>query len=336
MIIGRIIKADELTMTLTDIDFKLILDMYDCDYEILESYYSLYNFLPIQFIKFILQKYVNKTKFKGVEGKELEYMKEKNKFNSLYGMSVTNTIRNEVIFENNEWKEKELTNNEIIKALEEEKKKSFLSFSYGVWVTAYARNNLLQNVRLLDEYVIYCDTDSLKLSQGYDKNVIENYNRKVMEKIEKVSKLLDIDISNFAPEDIKHKKRMLGLFEKDSHYDKFITQGAKKYAFEINGEIGITVAGVPKSGARQLTKLEDFKDNLVFEFKNTNKNLLFYVEDMEEIGMTDYQGNVCLVDEKSGCCLLPTTYVLGKSNDYVELISDNSSNRAIFKERRKK
>ena len=38
--------------------------------------------------------------------------------------------------------------------LEKEKKKSFLSFAYGVWVTAYARNNLLRNVLKLDKYVV--------------------------------------------------------------------------------------------------------------------------------------------------------------------------------------
>lgn len=125
---------------------------------------------------------------------------------------------------------------------------------------------------------------------------------------------------------------MLGLFDADVHYDKFITQGAKKYAFEIDGKIGITVAGVPKKGAKQLKSLEDFKDDLVFEFENTNKNFLFYCEDMKEVKIKDYEGNVYNVNEKSGCCLLPNTYKLGKSLEYAELISDKSSKRSIYKE----
>lgn len=330
---GRIIQADEIEIVLTDIDFKLILDMYDCTYEITESYFSFYNYLPIQYIKFILKKYVNKTKFKGVEGKELEYMKEKNRFNSLYGMTVTNTIRDRVEYDDaNGWEEIPLTNEEIVSSLEEEKKKAFLSFAYGVWVTAYARNNLLKNVIKLDEYVIYCDTDSMKLCPGYDKKVIEDYNDFVKRKIEFVSKKLDIDIENFAPLDTKGKKRMLGVFDADEHYDRFITQGAKKYAFEIDGKIGITVAGVPKTGAKQLKKLEDFKDDLVFEFENTNKNLLFYCEDMKEVVLKDYQGKEYKVNNKSGCCLLPNTYKLGKSLEYAELISEKSSKRSIYKE----
>lgn len=330
---GRIIQADEIEIVLTDIDFKLILDMYDCTYEITESYFSFYNYLPIQYIKFILKKYVNKTKFKGVEGKELEYMKEKNRFNSLYGMTVTNTIRDKVEYDDVKgWEEIPLTNEEIVSSLQEEKKKAFLSFAYGVWVTAYARNNLLKNVIKLDEYVIYCDTDSMKLCPGYDKKVIEDYNDFVKRKIEFVSKKLDIDIENFAPLDTKGKKRMLGVFDADEHYDRFITQGAKKYAFEIDGKIGITVAGVPKTGAKQLKKLEDFKDDLVFEFENTNKNLLFYCEDMKEVVLKDYQGKEYKVNDKSGCCLLPNTYKLGKSLEYAELISEKSSKRSIYKE----
>ena len=307
--------------------------MYDCTYEITESYFSFYNYLPIQYIKFILKKYVNKTKFKGVEGKELEYMKEKNRFNSLYGMTVTNTIRDRVEYDDAKgWEEIPLTNEEIVSSLEEEKKKAFLSFAYGVWVTAYARNNLLKNVIKLDEYVIYCDTDSMKLCPGYDKKVIEDYNDFVKRKIEFVSKKLDIDIENFAPLDTKGKKRMLGVFDADEHYDRFITQGVKKYAFEIDGKIGITVAGVPKTGAKQLKKLEDFKDDLVFEFENTNKNLLFYCEDMKEVVIKDYLGKEYKVNDKSGCCLLPNTYKLGKSLEYAELISEKSSKRSIYKE----
>ena len=57
------------------------------------------------------------------------------KFNSIYGMCVTNEIRDDVIFDNEEWKEKELTNVEITEKLNEQKETAFLSYSYGVWVT---------------------------------------------------------------------------------------------------------------------------------------------------------------------------------------------------------
>lgn len=350
---GRIISADEFEITLTDIDFYFILDTYKCKYEIKEIYYANYNYLPKQFIDFILDKYVIKTEYKDVDGKEIEYNREKAKFNALYGMSVTNTIRDEVIYDNNDgWSERKLTNEEIEESLYSEKKQSFLSFAYGVWVTAYARNNLLRNVIKLDEYVVYCDTDSIKLKYGYDKNIIDEYNNHVKKRIEHVSKTLEIDIKRYAPCDVKGVSHMLGVFDKDAHYEKFITQGAKKYAYEylkdenkikkddnvidiFNGKarvIGITVSGVPKRGAKALKKLSDFKDDFVFDFKDTNKNLLIYCEDMKPCNLIDYKGESYIVNDKSGCCIIPTTYVLGKALEYANLITDESSKRAIYKE----
>lgn len=351
---GRIIQAEKITMTLTDIDFYFLLDTYKYDsYEIKESYYSVYDYLPKQFIEFVLEKYVNKTKYKNVEGMEVEYAKEKNKFNALYGMSVTNMIRDEVIYDNElDWSERELDNAEIIEKLNEEKKKAFLSFAYGVWVTAYARSNLLKNVIQLDDKVVYCDTDSMKLKEGYDKSVIENYNNFVIKKLKHVSKILDIPFEKISPKDSKGERHTLGVFDNDGKYDEFITQGAKKYAYtkwidkekikedtnvqEIKGNkakvLEITVAGVPKSGALGLKNLSEFKDNFVFDFKYTNKNLLMYCENQENCNIIDYQGNEYTVKDKSGCCIVPTTYVLGKALEYADLISDNSSKRAKYKE----
>ena len=345
---GRIIKADSFEMYLTDVDFYLYLESYEFDYEIIEAYYSVYNYLPLKYINFILDKYVIKTEYKNVEGKEIEYNLEKQKFNALYGMTVTNNIKDEVVFENNIWSEIELTNDEIEEKLKDEEKKGFLSFAYGVWVTAWSRKNLLMNVIKLDKYVVYCDTDSIKLVQGYDKSILEHYNETVKNRINFVSKKLGIDISRFAPKDKKGNTHMLGLFEyekeeyQDYSYKEFITQGAKKYAVkeqvlnkdtkELEEKIKITVAGVPKSGAKALKDLKDFKDGLIFRFKDTNKNLLVYADNQEEFILTDYLGNKQKVKDKSGCCLLPNSYTLGKALDYAYLISDDSSKRSIYKE----
>ena len=265
-------------------------------------------------------------------------------------MSVTNTIRDNVVFDNEfkTWSEVELTNDEIIEKLKYEKKKAFLSFAYGVWVTAYARNNLIRRIIDLDEYVLYADTDSIKLKQGYDINVINDYNDSVKKRIEFVANILHIDMTRYAPEDIHGESHMLGLFESETKkhqvytYNEFITQGAKKYAYissdlnkktgEIKDKLHITVAGVPKDGAKALKSLNDFKDDFVFDFEYTNKNLLFYTEKQDKFEFIDYLGFKYTVSDKSGCCLLPTTYELSKSLDYVNLISDNSSKRARYKE----
>lgn len=275
---GRVISAQELEIVLTDVDFKFLSEVYKYDeVEIQESYFARYDYLPKQFIEFILKKYVNKTEYKNVEGKEVEYMLEKNKFNSLYGMSVTNNIKDSVLFDNEKgWSEEKLSNDEIIGLLEKEQKQAFLSFAYGVWVTAWARYNLLKNLVKLDKKVIYADTDSLKLEDGFDKKIIDNYNKEVIEKIKKVSSELKIDINKFKPKDTKGIEHCLGLFDNDGEYEEFITQGAKKYAYTkwkkldkvkdkdnvIKKEnkkslvLEITVAGVPKSRCKRIKKFK--------------------------------------------------------------------------------
>lgn len=202
---------------------------YTGNYEILESYFARYDYLPKEFIEFILEKYVLKTQYKNVDGKEVEYAIEKSKFNSLYGMTVTNNIKDTVIFDNElGWSEIQLKNEEILASLEKEQKQGFLSFSWGVWVTAWARNNLLENLIKLDKFVVYADTDSLKLKDGFDINIIENYNKQVNEKIKQASQDLKIDIEKFQPKDTKGIKRTLGVFDNDGQYTQFITQRCKK------------------------------------------------------------------------------------------------------------
>ena len=336
---GRIISAKEIEIALTDVDLRLINDTYNYDsYEILEAHYAMYRYLPLPFINFILDKYVAKTELKNVKGKEVEYQKEKNKFNSLYGMTVTNLIRDEVSYDNiHGWGERELTNDNIFDKLIEEKNKSFLSFAWGVWVTAYARDNLLRRVMDLDEKVVYCDTDSIKILPGYDKKVFEDYNSSVIAKIKHVANELKIPFERFGPYDIKGNQHILGLFEfetvnnRDHTYDEFITQGAKKYAVKRDGEIEITVSGVPKKGARCLTSLNQFRDNLVFDFKYTNKNMVIYNDIQKPFDLLDYTGIKYKVDDPTGVCLVPTTYELSKSLEYANLLTDNSSKRALFK-----
>lgn len=335
---GRLVSADYIILTITEVDLDVITKSYKYEsYEILECYYSYKKYLPRKFINFILDKYVLKTKYKNDPEHELEYAKEKSLFNSLYGMCVTNTIRDEVDFKNDEWIEIPLNNSDILDKLLKEEKDGFLSFAWGVWCTAYARRNLLNNIMKLDEYCIYSDTDSLKLKSGYDIRVIEEYNKEALKRIKEASKELNIPIEKFSPKDIKGVEHPLGVFDNDGNYLEFITQGAKKYAYKYIKKdkvcIGITVSGVPKCGNVCLKgDLNNFRDGLVFDYRNTNKNTVLKCEEQKSVVLEDYRGNKYQVSDKSGFCMLPTTYLLGKAEEYFNYISENSSDRAIFKE----
>ena len=165
-------------------------------------------------------------------GKEVEYALEKAKFNSLYGMSVTNNIKDEVEYDNDiGWMEVPISNDKIIEKLNDEKKKAFLSFSYGVWVTAYARNNLLRNLIQVDEFCVYSDTDSLKLKKGYDRSVIDKYNESVIKRIKRVSEELNIPIEKFAPKDKDGETHMLGLFDFERNICRILYTRSKEVCY---------------------------------------------------------------------------------------------------------
>jgi len=161
-------------------------------------------------------------------------------------------------------------------------------------------------------------------------------------KLKKISKTLGINFSRYAPEDIKGKSHLLGLFEKEETskinkeftYQEFVTQGSKKYAYRtMDGEIKITVSGVPKRGAIALKNdISNFKDNLIFKSEDTGKKILMYNDFQEDIYVTDYQGNEDLIHEPSGVAIVPATYELNKSYEYTEFLNDNSEARAIYKE----
>lgn len=73
--------------------------------------------------------------------------------------------------------------------------------------------------------------------------------------------------------------------------------------------------------------INNFKDDLVFKYETTHKNIIAYNDEQEPFYI-----NGELINQKYGICILPTTYVLGKSDEYAEFLEDNYSQRAKFKE----
>lgn len=100
---------------------------------------------------------------------------------------------------------------------------------------------------------MYCDTDSVKFIGNVD---FTELNAEIQATSEKHGAYAD------DPQGVRH---YLGVYEHDATYKRFIQLGAKRYAYEDeNGKLHITIAGVSKSGAAELGKLENFKDGFVF------------------------------------------------------------------------
>lgn len=300
---GRVLYADTVEIALTNIDYEIIKNQYDYDeLYVSEFYFSRKDYLPEELRNVILNEYFyKKCLLKNVESKEYEYMKSKNKLNGIYGMSVTDMLHSTFNFneENGEYEEEENTDLESFYT----NRNNFLSYQWGVFVTAYARRNLQRAIDIVGLDTIYVDTDSVKFVGNHDVD-FEKINNSIIEH--------NKNLHNKHYVTINDKIMYLGLFEKEPGYDKFITMGAKKYAFEKNGKIGVTVSGLNKKlGANELVEkggLEFFKEGEIFH--NSGRTVAQY--NNECIHTINVKGDV--IETASNIAIIPTTYTLGMTD----------------------
>lgn len=309
---GRILHADFLTISMTNIDFDIIKEQYEYDELAVEEFhYSRKGLLPKELRDTIMYYFEKKSKLKGDEEHYYEYMKSKNKLNSIYGMTVTNILNTEIEYHDGEYTEKKMTEEEMQEALDKYYKnhRSFLNYSWGVFVTAYARRELEDGLNIAGLDTIYCDTDSVKYIGEYDRE-FEAYNERLNREC------LEKGVVNYA--EVNGKRFYMGIFDKEHGYDEFITLGAKKYAFLQNGKLGITVSGLSKKkGAEELEKkggLRRFQRNEVFY--NSGRTIAQY----NSAKVHDITVDGCTFSTASNLAIVDTTYTLGISDTMLNII----------------
>ena len=321
---GRIQSAEQIEYILTDVDIDIIKKCYKWDsYTIKRAKIAKAGYLDTLFIKKILDLYNKKTTYKGIENMKNEYMQSKQYINSMYGMMVTNLITDQVLY-NGDWNVHNLTADEAAEKLDKINNdyKTFVSQSWGVFVTAYARHNPWNLILQIDKDVVYCDTDSIKYRHNHDVE-FEKYNKEIILKLQQALNFHNLDISLLDPADSKGKKHPLGVYDPDEFYKEFITLGAKKYCDKTqDDQIHITVSGVNKCGAAAVHDLKDFKKGLCFDYNTSGKKLLTYNDEQPDLTVTDYQDHKTKISQKYGINLAPTEYNLGISINYETYIND--------------
>lgn len=321
---GRVMSADVLEIQITEQDYLTIKETYQWErLEVVAVYSSYKQYLPKEFIEYILDLYGNKTSLKGVEGKEEIYAQSKQYINSLFGMSVTAVIQSDVEIHGDEWVIKPLTREEVDEKLYRLRhtyktdKRYFLSYSWGCWVTAYARRNLWECIESIDHDVIYCDTDSIFCVGGQD---FKWYNDSVTEKLRLMCEELEIDFERTQPKTRKGVPKPLGVFEQEEPCSEFVTLGAKRYCERRADGLHLTVSGINKGAVDLLgDDISKFKDG--FEFDKdapcVKKKLSTYLVEMPEVTYPD--GYVSTYTH--GINLRNTGYNLTMTDDYLDVIA---------------
>ena len=305
---GRILQADYLEISLTDIDFKIILQQYDFDHaEIYDFYHCRYGRLPKPMREVISKYYQDKTELKNVSGQELFYMMSKAKLNSIYGMSVQSPVKQNIDYVNDLF---EIQNEDERELLEKSNKKAFMCYAWGVWTTAHARMHLQKAIDMIGDYFVYCDTDSVKFiddgSISFDK-----YNE---------SRKRDSIKNGGVATDRNGKEYYLGLYDNEGTYKQFITLGAKKYAYVDQQErLHITVAGAgKKKGAAELARkggIKAFKEGFTFYEAGGTESVY---NDIREPYYVDIDGHQ--LEITSNVLIRPSTYTLGITGEYEKIL----------------
>lgn len=322
---GRIILADTLITTMTEQDYLIIKETYTWSkMEVLEMYKSKKDYLPKAFVNYVLDLYKNKTELKGVKGKEEIYTQSKQYINSLFGMCVTAIVQSDIKFNGKDWIVENLTRETVEEKLKELKtkyrkdKRYFLSYSWGIWITAYARRNLWKCIEKYDTKILYCDTDSIFMKgRGH----FAWYNKEITDKLRKACKSQGINFNKTRPKTTKGKAKPLGIFEKEEDCIEFITLGAKRYVERREGDkqLHLTVSGINKEAVKLLNnKIENFKNNFNFDkdHPSVHKQLSIYNNNMPEVTYPDGYHSTY----KCGINMRRTGYLLTIGADYQQLL----------------
>lgn len=337
---GRVVCATKIVITITEIDYDIISKFYTWgDMRVGKMYCYKRDYLPTPFIKSVLELYEKKTKLKGVEGKESEYMNSKEMLNSTYGMCVTNPLRDEFTYDG-EWVTTELSDD-----MKREKiykynnsKNRFLFYAWGIYITAYARKNLFTAILTVGDDYVYSDTDSVKITNGDKyKPYFREYNTELKHKLRKACFYHKLPYSLCEPQTIKGITKTLGVWDYEGRYSRFKTLGAKRYMIECDGALhvngvkynhSLTVSGVNKFTAipylteqANTTDIFDlFSDYLRIPPEATGKNIHTYI-DYEINGVVeDYTGETDEFSELSGVHLEPTGYSFNISVMYLNYL----------------
>lgn len=311
---GRILCADYLETTITDVDWEIINRRYKYDeYVIIQLFSARYKKLPPMLRDVIMTYYRNKTILKGSkEGTDdyLFYMKNKELLNACYGMMAQDPAKDDIKLIDGRYVHEDKPIGELLR---DYYKTAFLSYAWGVWCTANSRKRLADGIDCITKNgtepinFVYSDTDSIKYIGEPDIDIL---NQKLIREA--------INSKAYAT-DRNGEVHFMGVFEDEGYVlpNRFKTLGAKKYVLEDSGRnLHITIAGVNKAkGGKELQKLENFKDGFVFrEAGGTesvyNDNIdMDIIVDRHPIHITD---NLVIRDSE---------YTLGITADYRRILN---------------
>lgn len=315
---GRVFKASNMMIMLTELDYKIYKRFYKWDsYEVLDLYMSNKIKLPKYVIDTVVKYAVNKNVLKR-EGKN--YTFEKALLNAIYGMCVKKVDLVEYKIVNGEMIETNIDGNVKWDKITD----GILLPQWGYWITARARYNLLTTIKDLEDIgykCLYTDTDSIKIL-NYNENskaadILNNYNSNVSKMLYKAKELY-----NISDEDFKEINDF-GMWDCEGKIDEFMTLGAKRYLYRQGDKYNQTIAGLPKGKLIEYSKLinkdpfEVFANEMEIPIEVASKLCSLYNDGFTE---TEIDGVLC--SSHSGVCLRRIGFKLKMDPNFFNLLEN--------------
>lgn len=278
---GKVVYADFLTIAVTELDWKWIRKQYTAseiraDHILCSERGKAPEWLKVEVMKY----YTGKCTLKHSD--PVLYMASKALLNAIYGMSATAPVREEFEMDedciiNKKDRSPESQLNSFYSSYN-----SFMPYQLGVYTTAWARDALMTMIETVGyDRFLYCDTDSVFYikDQGTEER-LQKMNGDIIQRAK--------DCGAYVGD------QYLGEATEEPPITAFRALHAKCYAIVEDGELKVTIAGIPKksvkwikgrpvtkTNAEELGDIENLQDGFIF--RHCGGTRCIYLEDEPHI-----------------------------------------------------
>ena len=330
---GRIKSCDYIKIDMCEVDLYLFKMFYDFDdYNITNCYYSPKDYLPYYIEKTVRQLYGEKQVLKyDPERDDAMYQLSKSRVNSVYGCCAEKNKDFNYVYDKETGEYEKVKNGK--------QRRTHLALQWSIYITAYARKNLLETCYKLENIVIngknvgkntviYCDTDSIKVKVKSKKHkemidkIIKEYNTEYLDLIKAACKYYETGWELYKD---------IGAWDYEGHAHDFMSTGSKRYIYKDDkGKIHITLSGINKNMFKKFCDISHVNYyeamlndafNVPVEYTNKLRHEVINFDDFIDIE----GGNPV----KGFTKLMPVDFTLKTDYDYkqlIDMLGDESEN----------
>lgn len=246
---GKVVFAKELTIAITELDYKWIKRQYTAsNFKVSSMLCFKRGKMPKWLKDKIMEYFNNKCTLKHSE--PVLYAKSKNLLNGIYGMTATSIVREQYKINN----ESGVISKYIADNIDEEDEKalsryyrshnSFMPYQYSLFTTAYARDALMTMIEAVGyENFLYCDTDSVfYIETEENRQRMADYEKYCIDRAKAGGAYVGDNYLG-APTDEPPIRAFRGLHSKCYAMEE-LNEKSGKY------ELNVVIAGIPKRATK--------------------------------------------------------------------------------------